>query len=317
MISAGTNCNRTVCRLQPRYLMRFKVIAALFAMAGCSGRPLPIPEGESVADMALPPDVVVARICALVVGCDLGFRASSVSYCVAEWDHLLDRPDRQLAAKLDKTTLACMAEAVDCAAASSCLSGGLPLGRCTRASVPTCDGNALRSCVYRAGGMSMPRAFDCGSVGLECVGSGCLLGTCERDTATSSICNRDRVATCVNGTLMQITDCTIYGGTCSAEGGSPACRGTGAPCVAGSPPTCLGDRAAVCVGGRLEIRDCAAARQRCAAGECQPLVGCAATPSRCDGTVLTVCGPAGSVAIDCAVLGFATCDAADGGRCRR
>lgn len=287
-------------------------VLAIALVAGCSDRPLPFPG----PDMAVPGSDV-ARACATVTGCGLaqlgavGSFGSSVASCVSAFNGI-ERRDIQYSNHVDAATVACLAAAgADCARARACLNGGSAPSAC--AGKQFCDGNVERGCV---GGMTT--AFDCSALGLSCIvtdpmGDGhCGYAACSKPF--ESECVGDVVATCEGSYWVPQTDCAPIGGTCQNAGGAPSCRGKGDACAMGSAPMCQDNLAVSCLGGRTAILDCTGLRQRCSGGKCVPFESCSAQPS-CVDTVLTVCGPNGIVSVDCAGLGFAGCDASNGGRC--
>jgi hypothetical protein len=288
----------------------------ILLLAGCADRPLPIPG----PDLGVPA-TTVARACATLTGCELssqlgpqGSFASAMATCVNAFTGS-DRRDIQYSTHVDQATIACLAGVgSDCAAALVCLNAGSPTA-CTGFN-SRCDGNIERRC---ASGQAT--AFDCASIGLFCFGTDspvpfgeCSAGSC--DTSFGAQCVGDLVTTCVGGVLAPQTDCAPIGGTCTDVNVAPTCRGRGDPCTDGTAPTCQNNLAVSCLAGRTAIQDCTGARLRCDQGKCVPLNSCNVMPS-CAGTVLTVCGPEGTESVDCASLGFAGCDAANGGRCRR
>jgi hypothetical protein len=307
----------TLRSMSKGFLTAFLLGAVSFA--GCADRPLPFPG----PDMAVPASTV-AKACATMTGCGLaqlsavGSFASSMETCVNAVTGI-ERRDIQYSIHMDSATIDCLAAAgSDCTQAQKCTNGGTPPSACSSQYISTCDGNIERRCTD-----GQPTAFDCASIGLSCYvpdpklpEGACGYSTCNRDYITQ--CFGDVVANCVNSSgfnvLVPQTDCAAIGGTCAQLGGAPACQGKGDTCADGSAPTCQDNFAVSCLGGRQAILDCTGARQRCVGGKCVPFDNCEAPP-KCDGTLLTVCGPNGSESVDCAALGFPRCDPTNGGRC--
>lgn len=292
------------------------VVAFALAVAGCSDRPLYYPSPPDLA----PPGDTVTRACLTFVSCGLDLvypEGSSLLQCLATWQGI-DRSDVQVKERIDAAALACLAVAGgDCARAAACLNGGQQPQKCNPPNgkgESTCAGAVLQFCSTG----KLTRTFDCASVGLLCLGDA--IATCGFGPCTylgGSFCVDNRLATCSGGMLALQTDCTIYGGTCVFDGiATAACHGTGTPCVSSSSPACQGERAISCVGGGTEIIDCPAAGQRCVQGICVSTDSCTVDPT-CAGSVLTFCAASGQISIDCALLGFAGCDASNGGRCTR
>jgi hypothetical protein len=286
-------------------------VVLLFVALGCSDRPLPIPG----ADPQGPVPDLVSRACVTAISCKLPFLpnvpppyGSSVTACLAGWSGL-DHPDVQLRLGIDSESLACLTMfPSDCASVRACLQARQP------SPSDFCRGNTFYPSSPNEA-QSIP--FDCGSIGMECSDHvGCNLGPCPAGQSSKSVvCAGDRVAICSYGFLVTQEDCTLSGGTCFTQSnGSAACRGPGASCDPAMLPHCSGNSKVVCEGGAIAVQDCRAAGFNCSQADCVPISICEQAAS-CDGTVLSVCGPDGTTTIDCAALGFASCDASHGGRC--
>jgi hypothetical protein len=219
--------------------------------------------------------------------------------------------------RLRESEIHCLAAAAgDCTAAFACIGLETIDGGCT----PGCDGDRAVSCGAVGFATHCPSAlFSTGPTCTDAAGSPACGGTaaCE---GTEAACEGTFLLECQGGVLRG-GDCARYGLTCVAAGGFARCTdGTTTPCDGQNYPRCDGDVVVRCE-SNLEVR------HRCAhdvvgchvladdpdgycglGSDCDPLVD----DGSCDGDALTFCAAGIRRTVDCAALGFAGCQPADG-----
>jgi hypothetical protein len=286
-----------------------------------------------------PQSAALACITASACGIPLyprGGGANAVSACV-ELVPFINSPEGALGLMITPSQADCVAAAgSNCAAAKRCLAGGNTPTVCPTVH-ESCDGTTWNSCTSTvgSGGSFGERTFDCAAYGELCIAStaDCGVGTCQ--PAQGACVTADGkpggnfVEGCYGGGTTKRRDCGRLAASCIPPGLTTVahCRGNGAACTA--PATgddtvgCDGNVLLHCLDGQLGREDCGQYKLGCFAKLSGSGYGCAlgndcdpyATAATCAGKSLTLCNNGKLQTIDCGAIGFATCDASNGGSC--
>jgi hypothetical protein len=308
-----------------------KRLLVLLAIAGCGSSGTGGGGGSGGSAEVVTTDAAT-RACVAAVACGLtlvplSYESVGVTGCASGvmW---LNEPSYAAAYRIGPHEVNCIAGAgSSCDAVKSCVNGGHGAQACK---LPGgCDGSIIYGC-----GSNFQTQFDCASAGQTCyagTSNRCVTGLCQQG---SQKCNGNVLETC-NGTFVEQEDCGAENAICAAISGGARCQPGGAACTLTTDHyhfdglRCEGTTLITC--GASEVpRDCArlglgcvpvmdaaaggASMQvaRCQAGSaCDPF----STPAACNGTQLTFCNNGLSTTVDCAALGYAACQADQGGRC--
>jgi hypothetical protein len=219
------------------------------------------------------------------------------------------------------TVQACIAEAgSSCAAARACTWDATHPSACGLGGTPACQGDVAISCDDRINASSQT---DCAALGQQCIvgplSALCGFGTCDQPVGPAT-CVGSAAAYCATPFLLG-ESCAPEGATCvGGSDGGATCQGDGELCFL---PSCDGQVLVACKDGR-QARQACPVGQSCVAmapGGTGPMCGIASDCDprtyfeRCDGSILSYCYLGRKQQIDCATLGFPTCQGSPIGGC--
>jgi hypothetical protein len=261
---------------------------------------------------------VLARAAAVVGSCVPDDGVARIGEHI--WGEHLGSPlfHHRLGAQLD-----CLANAAcGCAAVEQCL--GVTYGVAPEAGCTTqCDGDLLTGCEE-----GQRITVNCGYLGQSCdMSLNCVsepARACEESEEPTCTAEGE-VSYCSRGILRE-TPCQSFGFSCV----NGECVGEGSACDDFADPAqleivgtgCSGDTLQACLGRHTTTLDCTTQGPgfgcRAAGGtffcglaaDCVPPndAGLPATPTSCDGTVLSFCNAGRLERVDCTSLGFSGCD---------
>lgn len=110
----------------------------------------------------------------------------------------------------------------------------------------------------------MVTAFDCSTIGLDCIAGRCGTESCAAADIGEQHCSGEVASVCVGGSV-GATDCDAAGLTCVDQGPRTRCEDPQAACSPFDPgiDVCAGDVLHTCVAGRPVDVDCAAIGRKC------------------------------------------------------